>query len=225
METELKLNASRLADPLAVFRDPWVNDLVMPDSGQSIEMDSHYYDTADGILRNSGCSLRLRTENEKRVVTVKAGNAAGGGLHQRMEWSAEMAEDDTDRLGTAGLDVDWLLRTAVSDGDPDDQLYDILQRINGRPLLVICQVTFTRLAHDIGYGDTLMELALDTGGLFAADRMAPISEFELELKEGDARDLMELGRELMARYDLEPENRSKLARCLALAGQEMPKWH
>jgi inorganic triphosphatase YgiF len=53
--------------------------------------------------------------------------------------------------------------------------------------------------------------------------MAPICEFELELKEGDARDLMELGRELIARYELEPENRSKLARCLALAGQEMPK--
>ncbi|MDW7657493.1 MAG: CYTH domain-containing protein [Bacillota bacterium] len=220
METELKLNASRLADPTDVIRNPWISDLIMPDSGQSINMDSHYFDTADGVLRNCGCSLRLRTENEKRIVTVKAGNSAGGGLHQRMEWSAELDEDETDLLSAAGLDVAWLLRTAVSDGDPVDQLYDILQMVNGKPLLEICRVTFTRLVYDIGYGGTLMELALDEGGLYAADRMAPICEFELELKEGDARDLVELGQELLARYDLEPENRSKLARCLALTGLE-----
>lgn len=221
METELKLNASRLADPLDVIRDPWVRNLIMPESGRSFAMDSHYFDTAGRTLGSCGYSLRLRTENDQRVVTVKAGNAAGGGLHQRLEWSAELDEDETDRLSAAGLDVDWFLRAAVSDGDPDDQLFAVLQLIDGMPLLEICQVTFTRMVHDIGYGDTLMEFALDIGSLYAGGRTAPICEFELELREGDARDLMELGQELTVRYDLEPENRSKLARCLDLSGQEM----
>ena len=94
METELKLNASRLADPVAVLNDSWVSELILPDSGQTLAMDSRYYDTVDGIFRLCGCSLRLRTENERRIVTVKTGNAATGGLHQRMEWSAEADQDE-----------------------------------------------------------------------------------------------------------------------------------
>ena len=49
METELKLNASRMADPMAVLNDTWVRELLLPDSGQTIEMESRYFDTDDGL--------------------------------------------------------------------------------------------------------------------------------------------------------------------------------
>jgi triphosphatase len=221
METEIKLNAIHLTDPLTVIRDPWVSALLMPESGQVIEMDSHYYDTAEATLGRLGYSLRLRHENDNRIVTVKAGGSAGDGLHQRMEWSVMLNGDETSWLDqmASGLAVDWFLRHAESDGDPDDLLYGTLQLIVGQPLLEICRVTFTRLAYDIGFGGTLMELALDTGELLSAGRSEPVCEFELELKEGDARDLKELGQELTERFGLLPDNLSKLARCMALSGK------
>ena len=83
-------------------------------------------------------------------------------------------------------------------------------------MVEICQARFLRTAFDVGYGDTLMEPALDVGEISAGDLTDTILEIELELKEGDVRDLMELGDELKARFNLVPEPMSKYARCLAL---------
>lgn len=221
METELKLNAERLKDPLAVLSDPYLAHLILPDPIKTTEMDSRYYDTAEKTLKSLGCSLRLRRENQKILLTIKSTQKADQGLHQRLEWSIEMPDKAGAELFTGkGLDLQGFIRSAGREGDRDERLYEIVRRLKGKPLLELCQVTFTRIACDVGYGDTRMELALDRGILKAGGRMAPFCEFELELKEGDVRDLMALGQEMAHRYDLQPENRSKLARCLALIGEE-----
>ena len=220
METEIKLNASELQDVNAIVDDPWLSILLMPDSAQQIAMDSRYFDTPDGLLAASGHALRLRTENECRIMTVKSGGPSGDGLHQRLEWSVEL-EDDDDSLAhpERGLEIDAFMKRAVSEGDPDELLYDILHLVAGQPLVEVCQIVFTRRAFDIGFGDTLMELALDEGELRGGGNRAPLCEVELELREGDARDLVALGEELATRFGLIPENRRKLARCLQLAGR------
>ena len=220
METEIKLNASTLPSLGAIIQDPYLTNLLMPGSGQQIAMDSRYFDTPDGLLAAHGHALRLRTENESRIMTVKSGGPAGDGLHQRLEWSVELTSDD-DPLANPerGFELDAFMRRAVSDGDPDDLLYDILHLVAGQTLVEVCQIVFTRQAYDIGYGDTLMELALDEGELRGGGQSAPLCELELELREGDARDLVALGEELAIRFGLVPENKSKLARCLALAGR------
>ncbi|MEA4888868.1 MAG: CYTH domain-containing protein [Clostridiaceae bacterium] len=221
METELKLRFIQDGDRSSFFTDPWIADLLLPDSRQNLDMHSQYYDTAAGALTIRRASLRIRREDDRRIATVKLGKAANNGLHQRLEWSVVLDDDamDWSDQPEKGLDAAWFLKLAVSDGDPDDRLRELLLEIDGQPLLEICQADFTRTAYDIGYGDTLMELALDKGELRAGPLTAQINELELELKEGDVRDLMALGDEMQARYDVEPESQSKYARCLALLRQ------
>lgn len=219
METELKLRFVQPDGQKQFLASSWLHQLVMPDSTTETEMLSRYYDTAEKALTRLKTSLRIRSEGEARVVTIKLGGQSSNGLHQRLEWSVDLDDTEWADDPEAGLDISWFQKYAVSDGDPDERLYEILQAIDGQPLVEICQASFMRTAFAVGFGDTLMELALDHGELRAGDRSDLINELELELKEGDVRDLMELGSLLMDRYELIPEPKSKYARCLDLLNQ------
>lgn len=225
METELKMRFARDADRRAFWENAWVQNLILPDSAQETAMRSRYFDTDSRFLTENMASLRIRQENDQVVATLKVSQSSNHdqGLHQRHEWSIDLDEDADDsdwfEQPEKGLDAGWFLRSAVSDGDPDDQLRSMLQAIDGQPLVEICQADFTRIAYDIGYGDSLMELAMDLGDLRAGGLTEPVVEMEVELKEGDARDLIDLGEELRSRFDLIPESKSKYARCLELLRQ------
>lgn len=219
METELKLRFDQQDGQKIFLGSSWVHHLVMPDSRVETMMLSRYYDTADRVLTGMNTSLRMRLEGENKVVTIKLGSKSSNGLHQRLEWSVDLADEDWIGEPDEGMDISWFQKYAVSDGDPDARLREILAKIEGRPLVEICQAKFQRIAFDVGYGDTLMELALDRGEISAGELTDTINELELELKEGDVRDLMDLGQELMARFKLTPEPKSKYARCLALLQQ------
>jgi len=216
METELKLRFVHPDGQTRFLSSAWLQQLVMPDSTTKTEMLSRYYDTQNHDLTRLETSLRIRQEGDLQVVTIKLGGQSSNGLHQRLEWSVELDDDNWKTDLESGLDTDWFQKHAISDGDPDERLHEVLQVIEGQPLQEICQAGFTRTAFDVGFGDTLMELALDDGELHAGDLSDVINELELELKEGDVRDLMELGSLLMDRYELVPEIKSKYARCLDL---------
>jgi len=218
METELKLRFNRPADQEDFLNNSWVHQLAMPDSRVETEMLSRYYDTPGHILTQTRTSLRIREEGELKIATIKLGGQVSNGLHQRQEWSVDLTDEDW-ADDPVDLDINWFQKYAVSDGDPDEHLREVLQLIDGQPLVEICQARFKRIAFDVGYGDTLMELALDSGELSAGDKTDIINELELELKEGNVRDLMELGEEIVARFGLTPESLSKYARCLILLRQ------
>ena len=222
METELKLQIMQSDVAEKILADPWIRQLIMPGSERTIEMDSLYFDTIDGDLNRQRATLRIRQEGNHSVLTIKTGGKAMAGLHQRLEWSVDLTQTDWDPDLTEGLDAARFMHAAISDGDPDDQLRELLDLIGRKPLIKVCQAVFTRRAYDIGYGDTLMEMALDRGHLIAGDRTEAMNELELELKEGDVRDLMALGEDLMGQYPLVSETLSKYARCLLLMnkGQE-----
>lgn len=215
METELKLRFTDARELTGFLADPWLTRLTMPGSRVETRMVSHYLDTAEKLLDQKVASLRLREEGDARVLTVKTGSDTKNGLHRRLEWSLDIDGDWPDVLRT-GLDVDRFCRDAVSRGDSDQQLRVVLAGIEGRPLIEICQVCFTRTAFDVMHENTLMELALDFGELRAGSRVEPFFELELELKKGDVRDLKDLGEKIAARFFLMPEPLSKFARCLAL---------
>lgn len=216
METELKLKLIDASITDSLFDHNWVNRLLMPGSRRLLQMHSIYYDTVEGDLNQRMATLRVREENDNKVMTVKLGEKSSASLHQRLEWNLSISDNTWDPDLEDGFDLQAFLKYAVSDGDPDDELQEILELIDGKPLIPVCEASFTRVSWDIGYGDTLMELALDDGYLKGGELEEKLLELELELKEGDVRDLIELGESLQEHLPLVPEGKSKYARCLDL---------
>lgn len=215
METEIKLRLRNETELLATLDSPLVTRLTMPDSRREMELVNVYYDTTAHDLTARQMTLRLRQEGDRTMITLKAGDSSANELHQRFEWSAVLPEDRDSDLKD-GLDTSWFKREASSNGDPDAKLQEALKLLKSKPLIPICEARFSRIAIDIGYGDSLLELALDDGKLIAGDLSEPVYEIEVELKEGDVRDLVELSQEMRDQLPVEPEALSKYARCLAL---------
>ncbi len=206
METELKL---RFLDPRGrdiLLADEWFQSLVLPETPEETHMVAVYYDTADGRLHAKHAAYRIRLEGDDYIASIKARGKVSGGLHQRLEWNLSQEDDNPDLPVFATADL--------LDGDSEGVLKELLDAVGDEDLVEVCRTEFDRLAMMVACQDTLIEAAFDFGTLSAADRSIPMEEMELELKEGDVRDLIELGRELVRRFPVVPEEMSKYARCM-----------
>lgn len=112
-------------------------------------------------------------------------------------------------------DIAHALEPLVALGAPEELLN------LGADLRPLCAARFVRLAADLPYGESRLELALDRGSLLGGDREAPIFEVEAELKAGQDADVLAFGTFLETAYGLVPERKSKFkrARDLALEGR------
>ena len=70
MEKEYKWRADELLLNRALL---WASSRIGSQS-RTIRMESSYFDTADGMLRNKKAALRLRRENERTVCCMKLRN-------------------------------------------------------------------------------------------------------------------------------------------------------
>lgn len=206
METELKL---RFLDPRGreiLLADEWFQSLVLPETPEETHMEAVYYDTADGRLHARHAAYRIRLEGDRYVASIKARGKVSVGLHQRLEWNLSQEDDKPDLpvFATANL----------LDGDSEGILKELLDAVGDEDLVEVCRTEFDRTSMMVACQDTLIEAAFDIGILSAGGRSTPMEEMELELKEGDVRDLVELGQELVRRFPLRPEEMSKYARCM-----------
>ncbi len=219
MESEIKLRLDANTELTAIIEHPLLSRLAMPDSRREQAMVNLYYDTPRHDLTEREMTLRLRQVADRSEVTLKSGEATVSALHQRFEWTAVFPEDWDGDLKN-GLDTGWFKREATSMGDPDSELQEALRLIKARPLIILCEARFQRISYDIGYGDSLLELAIDRGELIAGDLSEPLYEIEVELKEGDVRDLVELSQIMQEQLPVQPEKLSKFARCLKLMAKQ-----
>ena len=83
-------------------------------------------------------------------------------------------------------------------------------------LVVSCGAKFTRRAGTFTLHDSVMELALDQGVLLGGGKEIPLCELEVEHKEGSRESMEIFAAELAGIYNLQPEEKSKFARALAL---------
>ena len=162
-----------------------------------------YYDTPERLLHKNGLSLRVRQSGQRFVQTVKA--ESGDDPLRRGEWEASVASFAPD-VGLAMPFVPAKLR--------DELMCQPLQ-----PVFISDIHRHQRLV-DLPAGT--VEVAFDRGVLKAGERSLPVSEIELELKDGSPSAIYELALQFADHGAVRPSIRSKAARGFDLASDAPP---
>ena len=166
-----------------------------PARWQKISMETTYYDTPSGSLSAKRYMLRRRLENGVSVCTVKT----SGEGNLRGEWEVNM-DSVTDAISEL-----------CKLGCPND-----LAALCAEGLIPICGARFVRKAGVLTFLECTVELALDQGVLFAGQKEIPLCEIEAEHKSGSQVATDAFARQLADIFGLQPEEKSKFARALAL---------
>ncbi|MCD1127104.1 inorganic triphosphatase [Jinshanibacter sp. LJY008] len=192
VEIELKF----VATSKAVADLPEVISRLSAEGGEVQQLSNTYYDTADGILRHHRIGLRVRGCNNAWEMTLKsAGNTVGGVAH-RAEHNIPLSSD---RLDISLLPADvWPAGVDIS------SLVTSLQ-----PLFT---TDFKRQSWLIKFQQSQIEIALDRGLITADGSSEAISELEMELKQGNAADILTLAQQLTGVKGLRLGSQSKAAR-------------
>ena len=161
---------------------------------QRYAMRTAYYDTPSGALSAQKWTLRRRLENGRSICTLKT--PAGSARREfEVEWdSIEGAIPELCKLGAP---------------------QELLSLTQGG-VVEVCGAAFTRRACLVTLPEGGVEVALDSGELFGADKRQPLCELEVELKSGDPSVALTFAGELALTYGLKPEHGSKFKRALAL---------
>lgn len=172
---------------------------------------SRYFDTEDLRLRALGVSVRLRSNGEKTVQTIKAraGNS-GGGLMDRHEW--ERVVDGEELVLT---DLPIAARRAIG-AVRDDELAVVMEVHIERQSMVV------RRPNPLG-PDVAIEAVLDEGRIVANGREETFAECELELLEGDPNAFFTVASEIHNACPLAMSALTKAGRGYRLLTDEGPK--
>ncbi len=164
-----------------------------------------YFDTADGRILSNGYALRLRTEGDVILVTLKGLGGVGGAIHRRDEQEVLLPE--------------WTLDVSVwPDGAARALALDLS---GGAELQPLFELTQRRARRNIMDGERrVAELSLDDVRAAVGRRPAFYYEVEIELApDGTEADLAILSEALSAQWALTPESQSKFQRALATLQQ------
>lgn len=161
-------------------------------NSQSFELENTYYDTDDLALTGQGAALRIRRSGNDLIQTLKTKGRNVGGLHQRDEWEHA--------LESRALDFSLL---------PSENAVTAFTEADFKPLF---QTNFHRRCWLVHYQNSHIEVVLDTGVVDSAHGRDPISELELELKDGQLVDLLDLAALISHEVAIMPSDISKAER-------------
>lgn len=172
---------------------------------------SRYFDTDDLRLRTLGVSVRLRSNGEKVVQTIKAraGNS-GGGLMDRHEW-----EHNVEGNELVLTDLPIAARRAIG-AIRDDELSVVMEVHIERQSILI------RRTNPLG-PDVVIEAVLDEGRIVAGSNQETFAECELELIEGDPNGFFTVASEIHNACPLPMSALTKAGRGYRLLTGEGPK--
>ena len=176
-----------------------------PISPESVLLEGAYYDTPSRVLKENNVALRVRCEGAICFATLKwGGNKVVQGLHEHQEVNVPI---DTDSC---------LIAPSVDIFEESIDGRKMSDLVGGESLEMIFVTKVTRRRAKIHYRSSIVEIAIDLGKVAAGEKEAPVSEMEIELYAGELSDVLLLTAEIADKYGLEPENRSKYARAVAL---------
>lgn len=168
---------------------------------------SIYFDNADRALRKAKWSLRVRKVGRAWIQTVKAGTGVKGGMSKPREEEAPVAGPAPDL-------------TRIADPGLREGLWRL---VAGLPLEPVFETVMKRTTRIFETEDgSVIEMALDAGEIRAGERVAPLFEAELELKQGRPADLFRLAGALSGTAIARFSALTKAGRGYALASDEAP---
>jgi inorganic triphosphatase YgiF len=140
-----------------------------------------YFDTSDHAFARSGASLRIRYGNGRHVQTLKLRH--GGSAFSRGEWEWPLTGDKPNLQVLADTPLAELAETTVD-------------------LIPVFIAEVSRSLQVVQSGDAVIEATLDIGAIKAGEKVEPIRELELELKEGKPAALYHLAEQLQTTLPL-----------------------
>lgn len=199
---EFELKFAGAPGDVAALPDSLFMRAIAPGGGAWERLASTYYDTPASLLQGNRLSLRLREESGIRIQAVK--RPKNGAAIDRTEYEREIKPGDPFPAMVGEAEVDALLHLASDHISP------------------IAATTVDRWSHIASYGASRIEIAVDLGRAESwteagAHVEAPLAEVELELIEGDPKDVFDLGRLLLANAPLRLSVTTKLGMARSLA--------
>ncbi len=205
MEIELKFLIEEEFTRERILEDHHLRKLAGEEALEIIPMKAVYFDTEENDLMRSGFAFRVRYEDARPVATMKWGGGAEDGLHRRGELNVTVNEDFAkcpDMNIFRGSEIFEKLADTVGE----------------KTLIPVMEMEFVRKQMHVDTGKSISVVSCDEGEIRTAGGSAPISELEVELYSGDQDDMIALGNELAAKYNLQAGNKSKFQRGLELLG-------
>ncbi len=161
-------------------------------AGEPRRLESIYFDGSGLPMRRAGYSVRVRSDEGRRTMTVKTLAFAA----QRGEWTRPQQDETPDRA--------FLFSTPAG------------VALDGEALLPQFQTETLRSDLLLQEGETVVQASFDEGRTFAGALASPFAELELELKSGGVETLFDLASRLRTAFSLRPIFQSKAERGFAL---------
>ncbi|WP_076540453.1 inorganic triphosphatase [Shewanella sp. UCD-KL21] len=195
---------------LKLFLQPQYHDLLVKllnklegaTPQETCQLSNKYFDTPRLQLRKHLMGLRVRQTEKYTEQTIKTAGKVVGGIHSRPEYNVAI-EQDFPNLALFP-DTIW----------PQDMLVSELQT----EISCIFETNFSRQSWHVYIGDSLVEIAFDTGNVLANGKADPICEVEFELLAGDTSALLQLAIDLARHVPLRLGKASKAQRGYLLSG-------
>src|SRR5258708_2937259 len=202
-EVELKLTVR--SEDLPQLRNSPLLAAGQRGRGTTRNIENTYFDTADLRLRQRNAMLRVRKQGRRYLQTLRIAGEHRGGAVRQTQWEAPVRTLEPD-LATIG-------------GDSGDMPFD---RVPTTELKPVFTTTIKRTTRHLNGGSLdgatgAIEVSIDEGEIRTPDGAAqPITEIELELKSGSARQLFDLALALSEKVPLRVQIRREAERGYAL---------
>lgn len=206
MEIELKYMIEDNSLKERILEDAHLESIKDSDSYEELNMRAAYFDTEDRDLQKMSMAFRVRYEGENIVSTFKWGGGVENGLHVRGELNVPVSEEFFTEP-----DVDVFKGSEIYD--------DIAKAVGDKKLVSVMEMVYVRKQMRLDTGKSISVISLDEGEIITEKGNAPILELELELYSGSQEDMVELGNEIAAKYNLQAGEHSKFKRGLMLLGE------
>ncbi|MDF0751274.1 CYTH domain-containing protein [Marinobacter sp. 71-i] len=198
-ELEIKLSVAQSDLDRAVA---WLLSQRNTHAQETLQLGNTYYDTPGGDLNRQKIALRIRRMGDKYIQTLKTRGEFADGAHRRQEWEWPL-------IGTK-LNMGLIADTPVG------------QSVNLAELQPVFETNFQRRVIMIEQGESLIEVAIDSGEIVAGGKSCPLNEIEFELKAGNESLLLSWARRLADEVPVFLNLVSKAEQGYHLAGRYRP---